>query len=148
MEKEFVRVRSAYDYIISFALLVIGGVIVAIPTSVSINIVGIFSILAGILLLVILKSAWKDTSSGIIFRKKEMYFPQSCRDRIVKAISGNIDEIDVSDEDKGNGLRVDIFYNRKEDKAFILASEYIPYRYEPASAFYEFKVSHLHRLLK
>ena len=64
MNKEFVRVRSILDYTISLALLIIGCAIVIIPTPASINIVGIFSIFAGILLIVILRSAWKDKETG------------------------------------------------------------------------------------
>ena len=92
MNKEFVRVRSILDYTISLALLIIGCAIVIIPTPASINIVGIFSIFAGILL--------------------------------------------------------DLFYSKHNGKAFLQVYEYIPYRYEPASEFFEHPVSKIGKLLK
>lgn len=148
MKKEFVRVRSTLDYIISVGLLVIGCTIVAIPTPVSVNIVGIFSIFAGILLVVILRSAWKDKEDGVKYHKKEFYFPQSSKERIMKAVSEDIENIDISDEDNGNGLRLDLFYSRKNGKAFLQVFEYIPYRYEPASDFFEYPVEKVHKLTK
>lgn len=148
MNKEFVRVRSILDYTISLVLLIIGCAIVIIPTPASINIVGIFSIFAGILLIVILRSAWKDKETGEKYHKKEFYFPQSSKDRIIKSVSEDIENIDIQDEDKGNGLRLDLFYSKHNGKAFLQVYEYIPYRYEPASEFFEHPVSKIGKLLK
>ena len=49
MEKEFKRVLTARDLIISLALIIAGGVLVAIKTSASVNIVGFFMIFAGLI---------------------------------------------------------------------------------------------------
>ena len=57
-------------------------------------------------------------------------------------------KIDTAEENKGNGLRVDVFYNRKTDKAYCRLYEYIPYRYEPCSPVYEYKASQVENLLK
>ena len=74
MKKEFVRVRSAKDITISVSLVVLGSVLIALPTATSINILGFFLIFAGILLALFLKTGYKETGSGERFCKKERYF--------------------------------------------------------------------------
>ena len=148
MEKEFVRVRSAVDYIISLVLLVGGCAIVIAPTKPAVNIVGIFAIFAGILLIVILRSAWKDKADGHKYHKKEMYFPQSLKDRIMGSVTGNIESLDTKEEDKGNGLRIDVYYSTKLGKAYCRLYEYIPYRYEPCTPFYEHPAGKVEKLIK
>ena len=133
MNKEFVRVRGTRDYIISLALIILGGTLVALPTSVSVTIPGFFLVFAGILLGIIMKSAYKDAETGEILRKKEMYFPQSIKENIKNSIASNIGSIESYEENQGNGLRVDIYYSQKSGNAYIQLLEYIPYKYEPAS---------------
>ena len=76
MEREFIRVRSVKDIVISSLLLIAGTVLVFLPTSDSINIAGFFMLLTGLLLFFVLKSAYKDNVSGEIFTKKERFFSQ------------------------------------------------------------------------
>ena len=49
MEKEFSRVRSAKDITITATLIITGCVLVALPTSASINITGFFLIFPGLI---------------------------------------------------------------------------------------------------
>lgn len=105
-------------------------------------------IFAGILLLVILRTGYQDVETGESYSKKEKFFPQSCRDKILNAVSKNICDIDMTDEDKGNGLRVDIYYNKKSNKAFVRVFEYVPYKYEPASPIFEYTVEQISKLLQ
>ena len=49
MEKNFIRVRSTKDITISLTLTIAGGVLVALPTATSVNILGFFMIFAGII---------------------------------------------------------------------------------------------------
>ena len=64
MEKTFNKVRSTKDIVISAGLAVAGCVLVALPTSTSINILGFFMIFAGILLFLMLRSGYKEVESG------------------------------------------------------------------------------------
>ena len=78
MEKEFKRVLTARDLIISLALIIAGGVLVAIKeTSASVNIVGFFMIFAGLIFIMVLRSGYKLVETGEIYKKKERYFAQS-----------------------------------------------------------------------
>lgn len=148
MEKEFKRVRSAKDITISISLIIAGGALVALPTSVSVNIVGFFLIFAGILLAFILQTGYRDAETGIQYCKKEKFFPQSCRDRLASGISASPEKLDTSSENQGNGLRLDIYYNKKADRSYVRLYEYIPYKYHPASPAYEYRFSDISSLIK
>ena len=87
MEREFIRVRSIKDIIISSLLLIAGTVLVILPTSDAINIAGFFMLLTGLLLFFVLKSAYKDNVSGEQFNKKERFFSQDMHERLCKAIT-------------------------------------------------------------
>ena len=82
MEKEFVRVRSMRDVIISAAMTVIGIVLIILPTSVSVNIFGTCLAVPGVLMLLFLKTdlskvAWneKGTADGLML---DIYVGHGC----------------------------------------------------------------------
>lgn len=137
MEREFIRVRSAKDIFTTLILITAGGIMIALPTSQAVNVAGFFLIFAGLVLGIILKTGYKDTESGINYYKKERFFAQNLRDDIARKIQGNLNGINLAEEDKGNGLRLDIYYSKASGKAFIQLFEYIPYKYEPCSKMYE-----------
>ena len=137
MEGEFIRVRSAKDIFTTLILIAAGSIMIALPTSQAVNVAGFFLIFAGLVLGIILKTGYKDTESGINYYKKERFFAQNLRDDISRKIQGNLKGINLAEEDKGNGLRLDIYYSKASGKAFIQLFEYIPYKYEPCSKMYE-----------
>ena len=100
MEKEFIRVRSVKDIVITFSLIIAGSISVALPTSQSINVLGFFLIFAGLLLLFILKTGYKDLSTGIAYSKSERYFAQSLKDDIHRKILAGKVNIDLRAEDQ------------------------------------------------
>ena len=147
MEKTFVRVRSVKDITICVSLIIAGGILIALPTGAAVNITGFFLIFAGIILALVLKTGYKDLSTGVAFAKVEKYFAQSLKDEIHRQIrSGKVD-IDLSAEDKGNGLRLDLYHSKKAGKAYIQIFEYIPYKYEPCSDIHEFELEQIKYLL-
>lgn len=148
MEKTFIRVRSAKDITIFASLIVLGSVLVALPTSTSVNITGFFLIFAGIILALVLKTGYKDMETGEKYQKKEHYFPQSMNAPIVSCLQSKPDSIDMGEVEKGNAVKLDIYYNRSTGKAYLQLFEYIPYKYEPCSKMYEHEVSNIGRLLK
>ena len=147
MNKEFIRVRSTKDIIISSLLIIAGCVLVALPTSASVNIVGFFMIFAALILFLTLKTAYKDTENGNKYSKKERYFAQSLKEEISRCISAAPNSIKLTEEDKGNGIRLDVFFNKKDDKAYVQLHEYIPYKYEPCTDLYEYSISDVNNLL-
>ena len=67
---------------------------------------------------------------------------------ISEAIMAKPHTIDLSEEDKGNAVRLDIYFNKASGKAYLQLFEYVPYRYEPCSRIYEHEVSRIENLLK
>ena len=64
MEKEFIRVRSAKDIIISASFIIIGSILLALQTGASINLLGFCMLFGGIILALTLRNGYKDTSTG------------------------------------------------------------------------------------
>lgn len=148
MEKTFIRVRSAKDITIFASLIILGSVLVALPTGAGINIAGFFMIFAGIILALMLKTGYKDVETNVRYQKKEHYFQQAAKPEISSTLESRPGSIDLSQADKGNAVKLDIYYNREAGKAYVQLFEYIPYRYEPCSKVYEHEISKVEKLIK
>lgn len=146
MNKEFIKVRTITDITISSILLISGIILVALPTSVSVNIFGFFAFITGVLLLAILKTGWLDIETKERYCLKHRYFPKNRKNEILNALENNIDSIDISDEDN-EGLRVDIYYNKQNHKVFIDLFEYVPYNYERIAPTVEYTIDKIKKLL-
>lgn len=146
MNKEFIKVRTITDITISSILLISGIILVALPISVSVNIFGFFAFIIGVLLLAILKTGWLDIETKERYCLKHRYFPKNRKNEILNALENNIDSIDISDEDN-EGLRVDIYYNKQNHKAFIDLFEYVPYNYERIAPTVEYTIDKIKKLL-
>ncbi len=147
MEKEFSRVRSAKDIVISLILIAAGAVLVALPTGTSVNIIGFFMIFTGLVLLLVLRTSYRLDGTKEFYKKKEFFFPQSKKDSFTAALQKDPSAVDLSEENKGNGLRLDIFFSHKTGKAYCRLYEYIPYRYEPCSPYFEYEVEKVTKLI-
>lgn len=148
MEKTFVRVHSAKDIIISVSLIVLGSVLVALPTGVGINVAGFFMIFTGLLLALFMRTGYKDIDSGERYQKKEHYFQQAMNSVINSVLENKPEAIDLAEEEKGNAVKLDIYYSRAAGKAYLQLFEYIPYKYEPCSKMYEHQLSRIEKLIK
>lgn len=147
MNKEFKSVRTNKDIIVSLLVSIAGITLISLPTPVSVNIVGCCLIFTGIILFVFLKTGYSDNETKETYCKKVFYFPQSCKGTVLSSLEHNIKNIDLSENDKGNGLKMDVYFNKKNNKAFIQLFEYIPYRYEPASETFGFTTDEISKLI-
>lgn len=147
MEKTFCRVRSARDITIFISLIVLGSVLVALPTGAGVNIAGFFMIFAGIILALMLRTGYKDVDTGEKYQKKEYYFQQAVKSEVSAALKSDPSSIDLSQADKGNAVKLDIYYSRPSGKAYLQLSEYVPYKYEPCSVMYEHHISKIDKLV-
>ena len=148
MEKTFTRVHSIKDIVIFISLLVLGGILVAVPTSDAVNITGFFLVLAGAILALVLKTGYKDVETNVKYIKKERYFQQAMHAAIADAIASKPDSIDLSQENKGNAIKLDIYFSKASGKAYIQLFEYVPYTYQPCSKIYEYEISKVGKLIK
>ena len=148
MEKTFTRVHSIKDIVIFISLLVLGGILVAVPTSDAVNITGFFLVFAGAILALVLKTGYKDVETNVKYIKKERYFQQAMHATIADAIASKPDSIDLSQENKGNAIKLDIYFSKATGKAYIQLFEYVPYTYQPCSKMYEYEISKVGKLIK
>ncbi len=148
MEKTFTRVHSIKDIVIFISLLVLGGILVAVPTGDAVNITGFFLVFAGAILALVLKTGYKDVETNVKYIKKERYFQQAMHAAIADAIASKPDSIDLSQENKGNALKLDIYFSKATGKAYIQLFEYVPYTYQPCSKMYEYEISKVGKLIK
>ena len=86
MEKTFVRVRSIKDIVLFASLIIIGSVLVALPTGAGVNIAGFFMIFAGLIIALVMKTGYKDAETGTRYRKTEHYFQQAMNSVISSAL--------------------------------------------------------------
>ena len=148
MVKTFVRVRSIKDIIIFTSLIIAGIILIMLPTGASVNITGFFLIFAGVILMLVLKSAYKDTETGMKYRKKEHYFQQAMNASISSALASRPESIDLAEAEKGNAVRLDIYFSRSSGMAYLQLFEYVPYKYEPCSKMYEHQLEKVEKLIK
>ena len=148
MEKTFIRVSSIRDIVIFILLIVIGSVLVALPTGAGVNIAGFFMIFAGLILSLILKSGYKDEETGERYSKQEHYFQQAMHSAITSVLGSKPESIDLCEAEKGNAIKLDIYYSKTSGKAYLQLFEYIPYRYEPCSQVYEHQIGKVEKLIK
>ncbi len=146
MEKNFIRVRSTKDIVISSLLTITGCVLIALPTATSINVLGFFLIFTGVLLFFILKTAYKDENNGAKYCKCEKFFSQSQRQELIEKITSNPNSINLKEEDKGNAVRLDIYYSSESGKAYLQVFEYVPYKYEPCSKMSEHNLAEINNI--
>lgn len=147
MKKEFVRVRSVKDIAVFASLIILGSILIALPTGTGINITGFFLIFAGLILSLVLRTSFKDTETGQKFNKNEHYFQQDMKAEILSALRKDPSYINMSEADKGNGLKVDIYYSKSLAKAYVQVFEYIPYKYQPCSEVFEYETSKVNNLI-
>lgn len=148
MEREFIRVRSVKDIVIISTLAVAGITLTLLPVGDAVHIAGFFIIVAAAILAFVLKSAYKDVQTNERFCKTERYFQQAMQSAIASAIASKPDAVDLSEEDKGNALRLDIYYSKSSGKAYLQLFEYVPYTYEPCSKMFECQISNASKLIK
>lgn len=148
MENTFVRVRSAKDIVISLSLIILGSVLVALPTGAGINIAGFFMIFAGIIVVLVLRTGYRNIATGEKFQKTEYYFQQTMNAAISSALESKPETIDLTEADKGNAVKLDIYYSKSAGKAYLQLFEYIPYKYEPCSKMYEYEIKKVEKLIK
>lgn len=148
MEKTFSRVYSAKDITIILTLISAGIAFVILPTSDSINILGFFMLIAGIILGIFMKTGYRDDETGVRYCKTEHFFALSKREDLKKAITGTPRKEVLSGEDIGNSLRMDIYHSSKSGKAYIQLFEYVPYKYEPYTLMYEYNLENISELIR
>jgi hypothetical protein len=67
---------------------------------------------------------------------------------ISAVIASKPESIDLTEEDKGNAIRLDVYYSKSSGKAYLQLFEYVPYKYEPCSKVHGHPLSKVEKLIK
>ena len=148
MEKNFVKVQSSKDIITSISLIILGAALALLPLGGATNVTGICVAITGLILVFTLKNGYKESESGERFVKKEHYYPENMKAELQSAVAANPNTIAQGSGDKGNAIRLKIFYNRQSGKAFVQLFEYVPYKYQPCTDMMEYNLSQIENLIK
>ena len=67
---------------------------------------------------------------------------------ISAALASRPESIDLSEAEKGNAVKLDIYYSKASGKAYMQLFEYVPYKYEPCSKIYEYDLARVENLIR
>ena len=67
---------------------------------------------------------------------------------ISSALESRPNSIDLAQADKGNAIKLDIYYSKSTGKAYLQLFKYIPYTYDPCSGIYEYELATIDKLIK
>ena len=148
MEMNFIRVRSVKDIIVSTSLVISGSALLLLPTGTGVNLAGFFMIFAGLFTAIMLRTGYKHDETGVRYQKKEHYFQHDMKNVISSALESRPSSLDLTQVNKGNAVKLDIYYSKTSGKAYLQLFEYIPYRYEPCSRIYEHDMTKVDKLIK
>lgn len=148
MKNKFIRVRSTRDIVISAALLILGVALVVLTNIEAANICGYLLVLTGLVLLPVLKTAYRDVEKNALYSKKDIFFLREMKDSIIKALESSPEKIDMSQAGKGQVLLLRVYYSKSAARAYMQLSEYVPHEYKPCTEVCVFDISQVEGLLK
>lgn len=148
MKNKFIRVRSTKDIVISAALLILGVALVVLTNIESANISGYMLIIVGLVLLLVLKTAYRDEETKAKYFKKDIFFLREMKDSIIKALESSPEKIDMSQAGKGQVLLLRVYYSKSAARAYMQLSEYVPHEYKPCTEVCVYDISQVECLLK
>ena len=140
--------RSSKDIAIFFLLIIIGCLLASVSEVVGVNIVGFALIISGLVYAFVLRDVYKDVETGEKYLRKELLFKQEMKYAILSVIDSAPETIKLSEEGKGQVIRLEIYYGKTSGKAYIQLFEYVPHQYEPCSEIYEYETTKVKKLLK
>lgn len=148
MKNKFIRVRSTKDIVISAALLILGVALVVLTNIEAANISGYMLIIVGLVLLLVLKTAYRDEETKAMYFKKDIFFLREMKDSIIKALESSPEKIDMSQAGKGQVLLLRVYYSKSAARAYMQLSEYVPHEYKPCTEVCVYDISQVEGLLK
>ena len=148
MKNKFIRVRSTKDIIISAALLVLGVALIVFTNIEAANISGYMFVVIGLVLLPVLKTAYRDAETKALYFKKDLYFLREMKDSIIKALESSPEKIDMSQAGKGQVLLLRVYYSKSAARAYMQLSEYVPHEYKPCTEVCVYDIGQVEGLLK
>ena len=148
MNKQFIKVRSLKDIIISTSVILVGAILALLPLGTGVTLAGCTIIVVGIILALILKSGYREVNNPGLYHKTEYLFEAKHRAELMKAVENNPSKIDVREEGRGLTIRLDVYHSTVSQSAFIQLFEYVPYEYVAISKVVEYDRNEIKHIIK
>lgn len=147
MEQRFIKIRSIKDIIIFTTVILAGVLLVILPENIGANMGGYTLIIIGIILALILKSDYCDKRSLKRYYKHQLYFGIAQKSELQSAIASNPHAINLSEENAGQTLRLDIYFSPQANRASMQLFEYVPHEYCPCSEIHDYDLAEIKQLI-
>ena len=148
MNQQFIKVRSLKDIIIFSSFILVGFILTLLPYGMGVTLFGCTLILVGAVLAVVLKSAYRKVNNPGIYYKKELFFEPKLKSEILRTIERDPSKLSLSDEGKGLSIRLDLYYSKVSQRAFLQLFEYVPYEYVAVSEIAECDRNEVKHIIK
>ena len=147
MEQRFIKIRSTKN-IITFASFILAGILlVLLPNNIGANMGGYTLIVIGIILALILKSDYCDKHNLKRYHKRQLYFNIAHKSELQSIIASNPHAINLSEENAGQTLRLDIYFSPQANRASMQLFEYVPHEYCPCSEIHDYDLAEIKQLI-
>ena len=147
MNKEFTRVRSARDIVLSLVLTLAGLACILVPSSIAVSILGCFITIVGIVLLCVLKSVRRD-ETGANYKLVHRFYPKARKKEILEALAGDPSAHDWTESGSEESLRLDVYSCKENNTVYVHCFEFIPYEYLSCSDWFKFDLDKCGNLCK
>lgn len=134
MEKNFRRVHTLNNIIVTAVIAVAGIGLVFVNTG-----LGIALIFVAVLLFFLWKSGFKKDGLDTVFTKEAIDVPRSFRQNIIDFLEGKTDEVEFKEGCEGGCVRIETFYNKNEQVAFAQLMDFSSYTYQPVGEMVELR---------
>ena len=142
MEIKFKSVHTVKDLVISAIVLAAGIGLYFVNAGLGV-VIGI----CGLLLLLFYKTGHKREGEDIVLRKKAFDIAHHCRESLKGFLDGKDVEPEISTNENGGVIRLEIYYNADAAVAYARLFDFSNYTYEPAMEIVELRGSRAEKLI-
>lgn len=148
MDAKFIKIRSKKDITISIATVVVGLLLALLPFGSGIKCLGWFIAVTGVVLILALKTSWKNVDDCTVYKKKEYFIDMIKKASTIKALENDLASIDLEYEDAVNELRLDVYYSYKAGKVYAQLFEFVPFNYKAVTSLLSYNLTDAQILIK
>lgn len=140
MEIKFKNIHTAKDLMISLGILLSGVALFFVNAGLG-AVIAIF----GLVLLLVYKKGYR--ADGTRFLRKDLELNKACRTSVAEYLSGMDVKPEILEGNEGGSVRLLVYYNREEGRAFAQLFDYKDYDYHPATEMVELRRPKVDKLL-
>ena len=142
MEIQFKKVHTVKDLAISVLIIIVGAGLFFVDKG-----LGFCIAVVGLVMLALYKSGYKKNGQGPVLTRKSEELCRSCRSSIIEFLNGKDTNPVIKPGNEGGSIRLVVYYNEKEDVAYIQLSDYSNYTYVPVTDVVELKIDRASKII-